>query len=165
LFDNEADWLLCTGSVEDPSLWELICGPRPPADDPPPPADDPPPPADDPPPPADDPPPPADDPPPPADDPPPPADDPPPPVEEPPVVQPPPPPPPPAQCAQGKHSGHSVVASGSARGHVCAGDNHRHRGHHRHDHGRRHGHVAKAKAAVHQFLRWCHSFVAHHGRR
>jgi hypothetical protein len=72
--------------------------------------------------------------------------------------------PPPPQCANGKHSGHSVATSGNATGHVCAGDNERHGRHHRHDHGRRHGHAHKAKAAVHQFVSWYQSFVAHRGR-
>jgi outer membrane biosynthesis protein TonB len=143
---SEAEWLACMLVWED----EAICGsrPPPPADEPPPPppADEPPPP-----PPADEPPPP-----PPADEPPPP-----PPADEPP---PPPPAPEPEQCASGKHSGHSVASSGNATGHVCGGADDQRQSHHRHDHGRRHGHAAKARAAVHQFVRWCQSFAAHHGR-
>ena len=142
---SQADWQLCIGSVEDPSLWEIVCGPQPspPVDDTPPGSDtgsgtgsgtgsdtgsgtggdtggstggDPP------------------------------------------------PPPPPPQCENGKHSGHSVATSGNATGHVCGGDSERHGRRHRHDHGRHLGHAAKAKAAVHQFAHWCQSFVAPRGR-
>jgi len=166
---SQADWQLCIGSVEDPSLWEIVCGPQPspPVDDTPPGSDT--------------------------------GSgtgsdtgsgtgsdtgsgtgsgtgsdtgsgtgsdtgsgtggdtggstggD-------------PPPPPPPPQCENGKHSGHSVATSGNATGHVCGGDSERHGRRHRHDHGRHLGHAAKAKAAVHQFAHWCQSFVAPRGR-
>jgi hypothetical protein len=170
---SEEEWIACM------EVWasEAICGAQPPP--PPPPADEPPPPppADEPPPPppADEPPPPAAAaaPPPPAADapPPPPADEPPPPppVDEPPPPPPPvdeapPPPPEPEQCANGKHSGHSVAASGNATGHVCGSDSAREAGSHRHDHGRHLGHAAKAKAALHRFANWCQSFVPPRGR-
>src|SRR5688572_1101673 len=96
---------------------------------------------------------------------------PPPPVEEPPppppVEEPPPPPPAPEQppqCANGKHSGHSVAALGNASGHRCAGDQRAYQRLHKHGGHRGHGHGAKAKAALNRLVSWFESFASNRGR-
>ncbi|HSC17055.1 MAG TPA: hypothetical protein VLI71_18135, partial [Gammaproteobacteria bacterium] len=81
---------------------------------------------------------------------------------------PPPPPPEPPQCANGKHSGHSVAAFGNASGHRCAGDGRselrRYLQHKKHGHHRGHGHGAHARAAFNGFVSWCKSFASSHNR-